>query len=91
MVNAVLNINTAQNNPIDKSKNEQFIDLKHIFEKSLSVNKDCPEGYVLTFSDLEAKKPKGFGMNASDYESVIGKTLKHELKQWDFLNLKDFK
>ncbi|WP_055435390.1 N-acetylneuraminate synthase family protein [Lacinutrix algicola] len=91
LVKAVKNINTAQNNPIDKSKNEQFIELKHIFEKSLSVNRDCPEGHVLTFSDLEAKKPKGFGINASDYESVIGKALKHELKQWDFLNLKDFK
>lgn len=91
LVKAVRNINTAQNNPIDKSKNNQFEELKHIFEKSLSVNKDCAKGHVLTFSDLEAKKPKGFGINASEYESVIGKTLKHALKQWDFLNVKDFK
>ncbi|OIQ22718.1 N-acetylneuraminate synthase family protein [Lacinutrix sp. MedPE-SW] len=91
LVKAVKNINTAQNNPIDKNKNEQFTELKHIFEKSLSVNKDCPEGHVITFQDLEAKKPKGLGIDASDYESVIGKTLKQPLQQWGFLNNKDLK
>lgn len=91
LVKAVKNINTASNNPIDKSKNEQFAELKHIFEKSLSVNKDCPEGHIITFADLEAKKPKGFGIDASEYESIIGKAIKNPLKQWDFLNHKDFK
>lgn len=91
LVKAVRNINTAQNNPIDKSRNDQFEELKHIFEKSLSVNKNCPEGHIITFADLEAKKPKGFGIDASEYESIIGKALKHSLKQWDFLNLKDLK
>ncbi len=91
LVKAVRTINEAMNNPIDKSKNDQFSKLKHIFEKSLAINKDCAEGYVLTFSDLEAKKPKGFGIDAKDYEAVIGKALKHPLKKWDFLNLKDLK
>ncbi|APY00729.1 N-acetylneuraminate synthase family protein [Lacinutrix venerupis] len=91
LVKAVKNINISLSNPIDKSKNEQFQELKHIFEKSLSVNKDCPEGHIITFDDLEAKKPKGLGIDASEYENVIGKTLEHTLSKWDFLNLKDLK
>lgn len=91
LVKAVKNINTSLSNPIDKSKNEQFQELKHIFEKSLSVNKDCPKGHIITFDDLEAKKPKGLGIDASEYENVIGKTLEHTLNKWDFLNLKDLK
>lgn len=91
LVKAVKNINIALSNSIDKSKNEQFSELKHIFEKSLSVNKNCPKGHVVTFQDLEAKKPKGLGIPASDYENLIGRVLKHDLKQWDFLNENDFK
>ena len=86
LVKAVTNIKTALDNPIDKNDNSQFTTLKSIFEKSLAVNKDLPKGYVLTFADLETKKPKGYGILASDYEKVLGKSLQTDLKQWDFLN-----
>jgi N-acetylneuraminate synthase len=86
LVRAVKNINIALNNPVDKNDNSQFTTLKSIFEKSLAVNKNLPKGHVLTFADLETKKPKGYGILASDYEKVLGKSLKTDLKQWDFLN-----
>jgi N-acetylneuraminate synthase len=86
LVKAVKNINTALNNPVDKNDNSRFTTLKYIFEKSLAVNKDLPKGHVITFADLETKKPKGYGILASDYEKVLGKTLKTDLKQWEFLN-----
>lgn len=86
LVKAVRNINTALTNPIDKNENSQFSTLKYIFEKSLAVNKDLPKGHKITFADLETKKPKGYGILASDYEKVLGKSLKNDLKQWDFLN-----
>lgn len=89
LVKAVRTIEKALQNPIDKSENAQFSELKNIFEKSLAVNKDLPKGHVLTFSDLETKKPKGYGILASDYKSVIGKSLNKEMKQWDFLNTDD--
>lgn len=89
LVSAVKNISLAQQHPVDKSDNTAFKDLKNIFEKSLAVNKDLPAGHILTFEDLEAKKPKGYGIEASEFNSVIGKKLTRELKQWDFLKEED--
>lgn len=89
MVQSIRNLEAAKKHPIDKSSNEQFTELKQIFEKSLAVNKTLQKGHILTFEDLEAKKPKGFGMDASRFESVIGKRLTRDLVQWDFLNSED--
>jgi N-acetylneuraminate synthase len=89
LVLAVRNIATALSNPIDKSDNDKFSSLKQIFEKSLAVNKDLPKNHVITFDDLEAKKPKGFGIDASRFKEFIGKSLNRNLKQWDFLNEDD--
>lgn len=89
LVEAVRNIATALSHPVDKNNVETFSSLKQIFEKSLAVNKDLPKDHVLTFDDLESKKPKGFGMDASRFQEVIGKTLNRDLKKWDFLNETD--
>ncbi len=89
LVKAVRNIETALKYPVDKSDNSNFTDLKNIFEKSLAVNMDLKAGHVLRFEDLEAKKPKGFGIEASKFEEVIGIKLKRDLKQWHFLNWED--
>ncbi|MFZ2432352.1 MAG: N-acetylneuraminate synthase family protein [Lutibacter sp.] len=86
LVKAVRNIEIALKNPIDKKSNAQFTELKNIFEKSLAVNKDLPKGHILQFDDLETKKPKGYGLDASKFQEVIGKALVKDLKQWDFLN-----
>ena len=89
LVAAVRNIDKALQNPIDKSNNEAFIGLKTIFEKSLAVNKNLQKGHVVTFEDLEAKKPKGFGIEASKFQEIIGKKLNKDLQQWDFLTEND--
>lgn len=89
LVIAVRNIATALSNPIDKNNSEAFSSLKKIFEKSLAVNKDLLKNHMLTFEDLEAKKPKGFGIDASRFQEIIGKPLNKDLKQWDFLNETD--
>ena len=86
LVKAVRNIETSLEHPVDKSDNFRYKDLKDIFEKSLAVNKDLPAGHKLTFDDLEAKKPKGAGINASQFEKLIGKKIKNNMKQWEFLN-----
>ena len=71
------------------------LDIKHseanpnIFEKSLAINKDLPKGHQLTFADLEAKKPKGYGILASQYKSVLGKSLQRDMQKWEFLNEQD--
>lgn len=89
MVESVRAIHTALKHPINKNDNLNFKDLKAIFEKSLAVNKDLPKGHLLTFDDLEAKKPKGYGMEAQYFKQVIGKPLKKAMKQWDFLKETD--
>ena len=89
LVNAVRNIEKARNNPVDKTDNSKFTALKNIFEKSLAVNKDIKEGQVIHFDDLEAKKPKGQGIDASRFIEVVGKKLKRDLLKWDFLNETD--
>ncbi|NER12178.1 N-acetylneuraminate synthase [Leptobacterium flavescens] len=89
LVTAVKNVSKALENPVDKGDNSNYRELKNIFEKSLALNKDLPKGHQITFNDLEAKKPKGFGIDASQFENVIGKTLKNDKKQWDFLTEND--
>jgi len=89
LAEAVDAIHTAISQPIDKNNNTEFTALKSIFEKSLALNKDLPKGHQVSFDDLEAKKPKGFGIAAADYQQIIGKTLKSDKLQWDFLNEED--
>lgn len=90
MVVGVNEVYQALQNPVNKNDNSSFSTLKTIFEKSLAINKDLPKGHVLTFDDLESKKPKGFGIDAVDFEKVLGKKLTKEKSQWDFLNEDDF-
>jgi len=89
LVEAVRNIDIALQHPIDKKDNSQFSELKNIFEKSLAINKNLSRDHILTFNDLEGKKPKGCGILASEYQSIIGKKLKTDLKKWSFLNEDD--
>lgn len=79
----------AVQNPINKNNTEQFSELKSIFEKSLAINKDLPKGHVITFEDLEAKKPKGYGIDALKFQDIIGKMLKEDMKKWGFINEND--
>jgi N-acetylneuraminate synthase len=89
LVKAVRNIDVALKNPVDKSDITAFDTLKSTFEKSICVNKNMSKGYKISFSDLDTKKPKGFGILANDYKNIIGKKLNKGLQQWDFLNYDD--
>ena len=89
LVISVRNIKRALDNPIDKNSNESFTALKEIFEKSLAVNKKLSQGHVLTIDDLEAKKPKGYGIDAAKFMDVVGKRLTFDKNKWDFLNEED--
>jgi len=89
LVTSVRNIAIALVNKIDKNNIGDFSLLKQIFEKSLAVNKNLSQNHILTFADLESKKPRGFGIDASRFEEIIGKSLSRDLKQWDFLNETD--
>lgn len=90
LVKAVHNIALAIQNPIDKTDNSKFLDLKNIFEKSLAINNDLKKGDIIQFSDLETKKPKGYGIDASLFQDILGKQLNKDLNKWSFLNWEDF-
>lgn len=89
LVIAVNNIKKALENPVYKNDNHNFTELKKIFEKSLAVNKNLEKGHIISFSDLESKKPKGYGIEASQFENIIGKKLNKAKDRWDFLNYDD--
>ncbi|MDT8346376.1 MAG: N-acetylneuraminate synthase family protein [Flavobacteriaceae bacterium] len=89
LVKSLTRLKTALKNPIDKSNNRSYADLKKTFEKSLAVNKNLPQGHRLSFEDLEAKKPAAQGIAAKEYEVVIGKTLNKPKNAWDFLTYND--
>ncbi|MEM9544447.1 MAG: N-acetylneuraminate synthase family protein [Bacteroidota bacterium] len=90
LVKGVRAIEKAVYNPIDKNDLTPYANLKNIFEKTLSANKDLPLGHIVTFEDLEAKKPAGMGISARDYKSVIGKEVKRNISKWDFIQRSDF-
>ena len=89
LVDGVRFVELALANPVNKGDNSAFKDLKRIFEKSLAVSRDLPKGHVLTFDDLEAKKPSNKGIPASKYEQVIGQPLKVAKLKYDFLTNDD--
>jgi len=89
LVAAVEKISIALNNPMDKNNNENFQELKAIFGKSLAINKNLAIGHLITFDDLETKKPSGIGISAIKFQEVIGKKLKCNKSKWDFLNEED--
>jgi len=89
LVLGVRAIEASINNPIDKDDLAPYVDLKNIFEKSLAFNKDLPEGHMLTFDDLEAKKPANMGISAQYYNSVIGKKLNRKVAKWEFIQQTD--
>jgi N,N'-diacetyllegionaminate synthase len=76
-------------NPVDKNDIAEFETVKKIFGKSLAIRNDLRAGHTLRFEDLESKKPAGYGIPASDYRSVIGKTLKKNLTKYSFLTNED--
>src|SRR5690606_14047091 len=73
LVNAVRNLETAQQHPVNKNDNSAFRELQNIFEKSLATNKDLPAGHVISIEDLESKKPKGYGIDANKFNNAVGK------------------
>jgi N-acetylneuraminate synthase len=85
LVNGVRSIEASIHSDYSKQDVSTYNDLKTLFGKSLSVNKDLKKGSILSITDLESKKPGNKGISAKEFRNVIGKELLVDLKQWDFL------
>lgn len=89
LVQGVNEIKKDLNSATDKASSESFAGLKKIFQKSLAVNKDLESGHLISFDDLESKKPAGYGINAGEFKKVIGRKLSQKKSAQDFLNESD--
>ena len=91
LVKSIRDLEIEFNKKHDKKISKGINNLKTMFEKSLAVNKSLKAGHILSFEDLEAKKPKGYGIDANQFKKIIGKKMKNSLKQWDFINWENIK
>jgi N,N'-diacetyllegionaminate synthase len=90
LIIAIKDIKKAIDTPVNKNDNSQYLNLKTIFEKSLAINKNLYKNHVITFDDLESKKPKNFGISVINFQEVIGKKISKDMNQWDFLTENDY-
>lgn len=65
-------------------------ELSRIFGKALSVNRDMQAGEIISFSDLEGKKPSDGGVPVEQYKDVIGSRMIKPKQAWEFLSEGDF-
>ena len=70
VVDGVRFIEKSLNHIVDKNSIAGFERVREIFGKSLSINKDLPVGHILSFEDLETKKPYGRGIQAKEYQKL---------------------
>ena len=88
-IEGIAHINSIIDNPCDDQLSDEILKMKSIFEKSIAINKDLHKGSIISFDDLESKKPPGMGINVQDYQKIIGKKLLKDKNKYDFLNYDD--
>ena len=66
-------------------------ELRRIFGRALACNKDLKSGHIITFDDLEVKKPSNAGIPVDEYKEVIGMKVVNKKNAWDFLKYEDLK
>ena len=89
LVQSVRSLEIAFNSENSKSDMSDFSELKNLFGKSLSVNKNLLKGHIISFHDLESKKPGNQGIQARDFLSVINKKVVRDIEKWQFLSYSD--
>lgn len=89
MVDGIRFLEKARGSGPDKTLDEGKRELRRMFGKSLAVNRDLPAGHVLSFDDLEGKKPADAGVAVGELDNVIGRKLACDKRRWDFLAYDD--
>ncbi len=91
LVNGIRFMEKARISGPNKSLDNGKWELRRIFGKSLAVNRDLPVGHVLTFEDLEGKKPADAGIGVENLNNIIGQTLIRGKQRWEFLQEDDLR
>lgn len=82
-------IRRALRRPVDKNAVARFAGLRRMFTKSLALGRALKAGRRVRFEDLETKKPGDKGIPARDFREVVGRKLRRDLRQNQFLNRRD--
>lgn len=91
MVEGIRFLEKARGAGLEKTFDDDKRELRRMFGKSLAVNRDLPAGHVLSFDDLEGKKPADAGILVGELDRVIGRTLACDKRRWEFLQQGDLK
>jgi len=84
-------LESALSNPVDKDKvAKKMSKMKNNFTCSIMLKNDMKKGDMISFTDLSFKKP-GLGIPAEQYDKLIGKKLKKDVKASTLIKLNDFK
>ncbi len=82
LCDSVRNLQSALENPVDKTSADQYAEMKKIFQKSIVAVTDIKKGTVLTEDMLGYKKP-GIGLETCYYKDIIGKKVKKDMSYDD--------
>ncbi|MBF0215779.1 MAG: N-acetylneuraminate synthase family protein [Candidatus Omnitrophica bacterium] len=85
LVKGIRFIERMMANPVDKDDSSVYSELKSMFGKSLSVNRDMKKGERVRLADLDDRKPGGRGIPSGDTMKVIGRTVSKDIKKDSFL------
>ncbi|HCP81899.1 MAG TPA: polyhydroxyalkanoate biosynthesis repressor PhaR [Octadecabacter sp.] len=81
-------IHTALHNPKERTAAEE--DVYRFARASVVADADLPAGHTITESDIWARRPGSGAIAGYDFDKVVGKTLKVEVKKNQQLTWDDF-
>ena len=90
MIEAIRNIELATSGSGIKEPSESEIKNSTIVRKSIHLNKSLSKGHIICEEDIIALRP-GDGISPIEWNTILGKKLKKEKKQFDKLSYSDFK
>tara|TARA_X000000950_G_scaffold281951_1_gene379740 strand:+ start:12961 stop:13980 length:1020 start_codon:yes stop_codon:yes gene_type:complete len=90
MVEGIRNIELATSGSGIKEPSESEIKNRTIVRKSIHLNRSLSKGHIICEEDIIALRP-GDGISPIEWNTILGKKLKKEKKQFDKLSYSDFK
>lgn len=89
LVDGIRFVERARGGNAGKDLDPELAGLRAMFGRTIAVNRDLPAGHLLTFEDLEGKKPAGHGLPTSALPQVLGRRLRNAKAKWEFLSETD--
>ena len=89
MVEGIRFLEVARGQGVDKVLIENQKELRRIFGRAIACNKNLSAGHIITFDDLEIKKPADAGISIKNYTNILGMKLANNKNAWEFINYED--